>query len=214
MTSLNALKKFRKKAAIITAHPDDESLFMGGTIAEFKKWQWTVLCVTDCDKRYNRQRREELLKACRIYNRNGSKVKAVMLGIVKGKNRLQKREAARKIKIFLNSSGTQDMVFTHNKDGDYGHKTHKFVHNVVKMLCIPNIYNFYPASCKEPVSKAAGIKPRKNVDAVRLSTRSLSIKRQIMRMYLNGSQKTNLSKMKKIVRHALTSKTESFYRYK
>ncbi|MEA3306143.1 MAG: hypothetical protein U9R52_04950, partial [Candidatus Omnitrophota bacterium] len=166
----------------------------------------------DCDKRYNRQRREELLKACRIYNRNGSKVKAVMLGIVKRGNRLQKFGAVRKIKIFLDNSGTRDMVFTHNKDGDYGHKTHKFVHNAVKMLRIPNIYNFYPALYKEPASKAAGIKPRKNVDAVRLSTKSLSIKRQVLHMYLNGSQKTNLSKIKKIVRHALTSKTESFYR--
>ena len=54
MPHLKELKKSQMKALIIAAHPDDESLFMGGTIAEFKKWRWAVLCVTDCDGRYNK----------------------------------------------------------------------------------------------------------------------------------------------------------------
>ena len=212
MTSLNTLKKVRKKAIIIVAHPDDESLFMGGTIAEFKKWRWRVLCVTDCDKRYNRQRRKELRKACRIYNRNGSNIKPVMLGIIKGENRLQKRAVAQKIKIFLDDFGMPDIVFTHNKDGDYGHKTHKFVHNVVKTLKLPKIYNFYIAAYKKSASKASGIKSLRNVEVIELSARSLRIKRQAIGVYLNGSQKTNLSKMKRMVRHALNSNIESFYK--
>lgn len=202
MNSLNALKNVKKRAIIIVAHPDDESLFMGGTIAEFKKWHWRVLCVTDCDKRYNHERRKELRKACRIYARNGSDIKPIMLGIVKGKKRLQKREVMQKIKIFLDAFGMPDIVFTHNKSGDYGHKTHKFVHNVVKTLNLPNMYNF-----------TSGIRPLRNMDMIELSARSLRIKRQAIGVYLNGSQSTNLSKMKRIVWQALNSNTETFLRY-
>ncbi len=34
--SFKKLKKFHKRVLVIVAHPDDESLFMGGTKAEFK----------------------------------------------------------------------------------------------------------------------------------------------------------------------------------
>jgi len=136
MRSLKTLKKSRKKALVIAAHPDDESLFIGGTMAEFKRWRWVVLCVTDCDERYNRRRRRELLRACRIYERGGSDVRPFMLGVVRQKGRFSRKEIKKQIGDFIGEFGPFDIVFTHDSKGDYGHKTHKLIHDVVKKLKI------------------------------------------------------------------------------
>lgn len=207
MNSLKKLKKFSKKALIITAHPDDESLFMGGTIAEFKRWRWTVLCVTDCDERYNRQRRRELLKACSIYNRGGSRVTPLALGIVKKKGRFSKVEITKRLGDFIEEFGPFDIVFTHGNRGDYGHKTHKLIHNIVKGLGLPNLYIF-----TTPHKKSVWLKSQKNIQSINLSPKSHRTKSQAINVYLKGSQKTNLSRLKRFVFYALNTRAEHFIR--
>ncbi len=197
MPFLIDLRKFSKKALVIAAHPDDESLFMGGTIAEFKRWRWTVLCVTDCDKRYSKQRRWELLRACRIYNGSGSNVTPVMLGAVKQKGRFLKRKVAQKIKDFIDEFGPFEVIFTHSDKGDYGHKTHRLIHNVVKEMELRNVYNF-----SSPFSR--------RIQTIKLSPESHRTKMRAINVYLNGSQKTNLSRLKKPLSYILNIKTESF----
>ena len=32
-----------KEALVIVAHPDDETIWMGGTILKNKNWKWTIL---------------------------------------------------------------------------------------------------------------------------------------------------------------------------
>jgi len=194
------LKKTRKRALVIVAHPDDESLFMGGTMVEFSKWQWTILCVTDCDKRYNERRRRELSRACRIYNKNGSHLRPFMLGLVKQKGRFRKNEAGVKIKNFIDKFGPFDAVFTHDNKGDYGHKTHKLIHNAVKALKPRNLYNFslFPSKCSQGIS---------------LRQESRHVKMMALNIYLKGSQKTNLSRLKKLVLRALNAETEWFHAY-
>lgn len=204
MLSLKELKKIREKALIIVAHPDDESLFMGGTIAEFKRWYWTVLCVTDCDERYNRRRRQELLKACRIYNRNGSHIKPSMLGIVKKGGSLFKSEVSERIRNFIKEFGPFDIVFTHSDKGDYGHKTHRLIHDVVNKLELPKVYNFHVRETPS-ISLAA-----ESMQIIDLSPKSRHIKKQAVNIYLKGSQKTNLSRLRRFVLHALNTKTEWF----
>lgn len=199
---LKDLKRIRKKALIIVAHPDDETLFMGGTIAEFKRWRWGVLCVTDCDERYNKRRCQELLQVCHIYNRNGSYVKPCMLGIVKRKGRLLKDEVIKKIRDFIEEYGPFDIVFTHNKKGEYGHRTHMLIHNVVDKLSLSNVYNFMPLMAK----------PTNYTQAAELSPKSRRIKRQALNIYLNGSQKTNLSRIKRSVGYAKNTTKECFDR--
>jgi len=46
--SLQFLKKSRKAArtvALIVAHPDDETLWAGGTVLDHPKWKWFVICL-------------------------------------------------------------------------------------------------------------------------------------------------------------------------
>ncbi len=197
MSSLKSLKKFRKKALVVVAHPDDESLFMGGAIAQFKRWHWTILCVTDCDERYNRRRRQELIKACRIYKRNGTNVTPFMIGAVRQKNRFSKTKIAKKLRNFIGESGPFDLIFTHNKMGDYEHRTHKLIHNIVKESKLRNVYNFL-------------LTPSKNAQRVKLSPASCRTKRRALGIYMKGSQKTNLSRLKKVIFYALNTKVEAF----
>jgi len=211
MLSLKDLKKIRKKALIIVAHPDDESLFMGGTIAEFKRWHWTVLCITDCDERYNRRRRQELLRACCIYNKNGSHIKPLMLGIVKKRNSLSRNEVSEGIRNFINEFGPFDIVFTHDNKGDYGHKTHRLIHDIVNKLGLSKVYNFYVRLCKETTSSPA-VESLKNIQVIDLSLRSCRIKKQALNIYLKGSQKTNLLRLKGLLKHAINTKKECFAR--
>ena len=203
MRSLNELKKIPKMALIITAHPDDESLFMGGTIAEFNKWSWRILCVTDCDERYNMRRRTELLRACGIYKRHGSRIEPFMLGITKQRHRFDKAEITGKIKDFLYLAGKPDIVFTHNKMGEYGHKTHRLIHNAVNEAGLSNAYTF---------SYGESGSHRNDAELVRLSDTSLFAKREAISLYLKGSQKTNLSRLRYIVDSAFNMGTEVFYR--
>jgi hypothetical protein len=206
MPTLEALKRSSKRALIIAAHPDDESLFMGGTIAEFKKWRWTILCITDCDERYNKKRRRELLRVCQIYNRNGTHVKPAMLGVVKKSSRFLKVEAVNKIRDFIDELGPFDIIFTHNKKGEYGHKTHILIHEAVKRLKLPNIYYFMKPT-KEYLYPPLAAKQPKRIQ-IKLSPKSRRAKRQALNIYLRGSQKTNLSRLKRVVNRAINNKIE------
>ena len=178
---------------------------MGGTIAEFKRWHWTVLCVTDCDERYNRQRRREFLKVCGIYNRRGSHIKASTLGIAKKKGRFSKVEITKRLGDFIEEFGPFDIVFTHDDRGDYGHKTHKLIHNIVKGLELSNLYVFIT-----PHKESIWLKSQENIQSINLSPESHRTKRQALNVYLKGSQKTNLSKLKKLVFYALNTRAEHF----
>lgn len=204
MNTLALLKTKHKNALIITAHPDDESLFMGGTIAEFKRWSWRLLCVTDCDERYNMARRMELLRACGIYAKHGSRIEPFMLGVTKRNGSFNKAEITEKINDFLRLAGGQDVIFTHDKAGEYGHKTHRLVHDAVRDAGLDGIYTFFCAG--------TGLRD-KNGESVTLSDGSLSVKRQAVSLYQKGSQKTNLSRLRYIVNSALTSNIEIFRRF-
>jgi LmbE family N-acetylglucosaminyl deacetylase len=38
-------KKPPKAVAVIVAHPDDETLWAGGTILSHPSWQWFIVCL-------------------------------------------------------------------------------------------------------------------------------------------------------------------------
>lgn len=154
------------------------------------------------DARFNGRRRKELLGVSEIYKRNGSFVTPFMPGIIKKSGRFSKGEMLYKLRAFIRARGKPDIVFTHNRNGEYGHRTHKLVNEIVKRAGLGNIYTF-----------SFGIKPKNGhngEDVVDLSNRSMAIKKQAIRLYLKGSQNTNLSRIKGLLERAMTAKEEKF----
>ena len=116
----------REKALVIVAHPDDETIWMGGTILENKDWDWTIisLCrMNDLD------RAPKFRNVCKFYNAK-SIISNLNDEILKP---LKIEEVANKIKSLLPEK-EYDLVFTHGGNGEYGHLRHIETHKAVEKL--------------------------------------------------------------------------------
>ncbi|PWB38926.1 MAG: hypothetical protein C3F02_01555 [Parcubacteria group bacterium] len=113
---------------IIVAHPDDETIWMGGTIARYKNIRWTIFALCRAD---DADRAPKFRKVCRHYSARGimsdledeglMSIRASQAPIAK---RILKQFATKKF----------DYIFTHGANGEYGHPRHRGVHRVVKKL--------------------------------------------------------------------------------
>jgi LmbE family N-acetylglucosaminyl deacetylase len=103
---------------VITAHPDDETLFFGGMILSRPDEDWTVVCLTDgnADDRGN-ERMAELDEACELLGVQ-SVIKAGF------EDTYNENLDQRKLKKFFNTLPDVDRVFTHGPLGEYGHPHH------------------------------------------------------------------------------------------
>jgi len=116
---------------VIVAHPDDETIWMGGTLLMHQKdWQTTIISLC---RRDDKDRAPRFRKACKIY-----KAKCFISDLEDEELKDEKVEdVAERIKQFTDDKIGKnfDFIFTHGKNGEYGHKRHIDVHNaVIKML--------------------------------------------------------------------------------
>ena len=118
-------KDKRKRALVIVAHPDDETIWMGGMILRNKDWDWTIcsLCrAADLD------RAPKFRKVCFGYG-----ARAIISDLDdEVLEDLEIDEVVDKIKE--NVDGKYDYVFTHGENGEYGHIRHKETHKAVKRM--------------------------------------------------------------------------------
>lgn len=142
MSTIVGFNKEKKKAAVFVAHPDDETIWLGGTILTYKDWEWNIFVLSDCGGRI--ERLQNIVKS--LYQNNGvSNINITCfnfpdsqkVNVVRG----QKNDVENEIKkIDLKS---HDIIFTHNELGEYGHPQHKLL-NEVLMELFPDrgIYHF------------------------------------------------------------------------
>lgn len=114
------------KRLIIVAHPDDETIWMGGTILSHPDKKWTIVSLC---RSSDSDRKPKFLKVCKHLN-----AEPVISNLEdKDLNPIPIEEIMEKIKSLILEK-EYDFIYTHGENGEYGHIRHKETHQAVKIL--------------------------------------------------------------------------------
>lgn len=112
---------------IVTAHPDDETIFFAGLLMQQRSKPWHLICVTDgnADGRGG-MRRDELHRAAKSLG-----IKQVT--VVGQPDLFEKRLDIEALRQSLRELPAPSRIFTHGPLGEYGHPHHQDVSYAVHM---------------------------------------------------------------------------------
>jgi len=125
------------KALLVVAHADDETIFAGGLILSSRKTEWTIVC---CNPQGTR-REQEFQSACLFLSRrSGNSIRPVLLNPIRKQDGDIDILPSEQLKPYAKG---YDIVFSHNREGEYGHEDHKKVHHtVLGSICNSNTWVF------------------------------------------------------------------------
>jgi LmbE family N-acetylglucosaminyl deacetylase len=111
------------QALLLTAHPDDETIFCGGTLLAHPEWDWHVVCATYSA---GQTRYDEFHSAINAYRDAGVTIaEATTLALTDIANEMP-GEQLESWRLAVESIGGHfDIVLTHNSVGEYGHPHHQ-----------------------------------------------------------------------------------------
>jgi LmbE family N-acetylglucosaminyl deacetylase len=121
-------KRKSKAVAVIVAHPDDETLWAGGTILSHPSWKWFIVCLC---RGSDKERAPRFLKTLQILGSEG-----IMgdLDDCSEQNPLDENELEHTILMLLPSVHF-DLIISHNPSGEYTrHVRHEEISKAVIKL--------------------------------------------------------------------------------
>ena len=124
------------RAGVFVAHPDDCVIFAWPIIRKYSKLSWSIVYLTYNDRDPRAQEIREFWSQYSIpthfcgFEDDYRDIERQKISFSAADARIQLQDFA----------GMFDLIVTHNRDGDYGHIHHMFVHDCLESTPIPKIY--------------------------------------------------------------------------
>lgn len=164
--------------AIFVAHPDDETIWMGGTILSKSHWKWKIYIATH---NYDDSRGIEFRKAITRYMTEPG-IHGLEFQFIEAMEDSQYADPDKeKIYDKLNSITLEeyDIIFTHNIDGEYNHINHRILGEYFneKRRKGLNVWHFLCPAIQRPRKKIVG----KSIESMWLNQITLAKKASIFK---------------------------------
>jgi len=117
-----------RTALVIVAHPDDETIWSGGTISKYHQVRWTILVLCRAS---DPDRAPKFQRVAKHFQAEG------IIADLEDEGLLNIKQSIKPIKMIIKerlAGRSFDYCFTHGANGEYGHERHRSVHLAVKQM--------------------------------------------------------------------------------